>query len=247
MTYASIKEYKTLGVVRPSLWGRDHLSTLRYLETYLTEHHNRFFAQPNPHMRTDPSTFGSEVDVAHPFSRHQLLSGASAPTRLLNGEELKNHDDWSCLWDMGAVGALSYHPSPLSRHDGRYFMVKLTHLGDQLAAELRRLRRAGVVDKDIKRSEHLWMKLESAYETLLGQAPLFRGPEQAKLRSVEIGETLQYGTPAICSTESFASRAQKPCYWNKPVSFFDPYGNPGHLFPDMIANRWPDRLLLAMG
>jgi hypothetical protein len=232
-------EYRTCGVVRPSLWAKDHLTALMYLESHLTDR-GPFWARPNEKMRTNPYTFGRDVPISPGVKRWDIFTGHNS-TKLVEGALVDGHDDWSCLWDMGALGLLSYHPTKDAQ--GHFFQVKLTPTGDSLVAELRRLRRAGLTKiYDIPRNTHSWMALEAAYELLLEGAPKLRGPETAKLRYIErIDEDDRY----YLATSS-AGEEGVACRWNLPVSFYDPDENPGHLFPDMVAQLWRDTPVLVM-
>ena len=72
-------------VVPPTDWGKDHWSTLAFLETAAVD--NKGLVQ-NAHMRAHPRL--------HPKYAHTGSTG-EYPTRLKDGFELKDHDDWSCM------------------------------------------------------------------------------------------------------------------------------------------------------
>jgi hypothetical protein len=82
--------------VTVDMFGRDHWSTFGYLATRVLDHGGR---PDNRHMRCDRNR--------HPFFAHPLdvLTGATPPTRLKDGE-LLNHDDWDCADDLGAAGLI---------------------------------------------------------------------------------------------------------------------------------------------
>jgi hypothetical protein len=132
-------------------WGHDHWSTLAYIECRCVDHGGKL---RNANMRTD-------------YQRHPLLldrcglgdpRGAKYPTRLADGSEQANHDDWDCLNDMAAAGLLTVlrpsdpelwdvEPGKRGRMSG--FMeqplplevvVSLTPLGHFVASRLRRHR-----------------------------------------------------------------------------------------------------------
>lgn len=234
MTY--LDDYKICGVIDPRLWAKDHLTTLLFLEAHLTDL-GVFWARPNERMRTHPSTFGQEVEVS-PNSRRRDIPCGDAPTKLVDGLEVPEHDDWSCLWDMGALGLLSYHPEQ-ERTGGRYFQIKLTSTGDELAAELRRNRRAGLRKiYDTPRTTSAWIRLTDTYRLLLEGAPRLRGPDKAKLIYTEEGQ--------LCPASRWSGVNGMPCPWNRPISFYTPEEEPAHLFPDMIAQRWPETPLDVM-
>lgn len=64
-------------------WGRDHWSTLAYLETRIVDHHGKIW-EANMRGR-DPKY----------------------PTRLNDGTEIEMHSDWDCLHDMWVAGLIT--------------------------------------------------------------------------------------------------------------------------------------------
>ena len=80
--------------VPPTDWGKDHWSTLVFLETAAVD--NKGLVQ-NAHMRTHPRL--------HPKYAH-IGSTGEYPTRLRDGE-LEDHDDWSCMEDMIDAGMMT--------------------------------------------------------------------------------------------------------------------------------------------
>lgn len=88
-----------MDVKRPvpiELWGKDHWSTLAYLETRCVDHGGIIHL---PQMRCD--------NARHPMLAHvRNLGPSKCPTRLADGVDLENHDDWDCVFDMIEVGLL---------------------------------------------------------------------------------------------------------------------------------------------
>lgn len=78
-------------------FGRDHWSTLGYIETRITDYGGRLL---NGHMRCDPSR--------HPMFAHLkwAKNPSTFPTRLKNGVDAPNHDDWDCADDLEEAGIL---------------------------------------------------------------------------------------------------------------------------------------------
>lgn len=84
-------------------WGRDHWSTLAYLETRCVDHDGVI---ENSHMRT--------AVMRHPtfLGKAQRRSGMTQrdyptmvhPDELNAGTEFPDHDDWDCLVDMVDAG-----------------------------------------------------------------------------------------------------------------------------------------------
>lgn len=117
--------------IPPEKWGKDHCSTLLYIETRAVDHAGWL---DNRHMRCDWRI--------HPAMVHEGLAesrGEKYPTRLRNGEEQERHDDWSCLEDMKDYGLLRVH---WTKPTGAYIsqakaQVLLLPLGAELASRLR--------------------------------------------------------------------------------------------------------------
>lgn len=90
-------------------WGKDHWTTLLYVETRVVDHHGWVAGQ---HMRTNmarhPRFDGwmrEDGRVVRP-TVHSPGDGSQYPTRLRDDEELTDHDDWDCLHDMREAGLL---------------------------------------------------------------------------------------------------------------------------------------------
>ncbi len=79
-----------------SEWGKDHYSTLGYIECRVVDHNGY---PDKRHMRCDPS---AHLLLTHEGSSH----GSPSPTRLAGGKTVAGHDDWSCVDDMEAAGLL---------------------------------------------------------------------------------------------------------------------------------------------
>jgi len=113
-------------------WGKDHWSTLAYIETRCVDHKGKPHA---PHMRTEPGRpirghFRTDTDGAEMFAPHD---GGSKryPTRLNDGHDIFGHDDWACAADMEVSGLLLWEGT------GMYPVFKLTPLGAKVASLLR--------------------------------------------------------------------------------------------------------------
>lgn len=127
------------GSVPPQHWGRDHLSTLLYLETVCVDH-QKFDVAPDPKMRTSPVTW-SKVLWDQPASGRFSPAQAHAARRdtyigdtvsRLHGAEYEgSHDDWDCCADLHIAGALY-----LSKPNGVAYFT-LTQHGIALAHALR--------------------------------------------------------------------------------------------------------------
>jgi hypothetical protein len=111
-----------------SKWGRDHWSTLGYIECMCVDNKG---VPGRDQMRCDP-------DV-HPglAGRGTGTTGKKYPTRLKDGEEVYGHDDWSCAEDMEREGLLEWNGT------GIHPVFKLTEKGQKLAAKLRQYKADG--------------------------------------------------------------------------------------------------------
>lgn len=106
-------------------WGKDHWSTLAYLETLAVD--NKGKAIPDGRrMRT--------ILKKHPFSTNTYDS-TKYPTRLKDGKETKNHDDWDCIEDMIREGLL------VEKKKNKSF--KFTKKGIKIAQSLREFKIKG--------------------------------------------------------------------------------------------------------
>jgi hypothetical protein len=136
-------EYEAKGddFVPVEKWGKDHWSTLAYLETRCVDGSGKI---ENGKMRCNHRRH-REFYAAR--VGHSLSSGIDYPTRLAGGEELENHDDWSCLEDMvkaGLVKAWFRVKNHLEAFGGSEACVELTELGWKIAHALRKHRAAGL-------------------------------------------------------------------------------------------------------
>lgn len=116
-------------------WGRDHISTLLYIESVCTDHQGRPDAR---RMRTEPGRAKrgrfSDHETAHPFPG---MDSKRYGTRLKDGFELFGHDDWDCVNDMVQVGLIEVYGTSLDP------VMKLTDKGFAVAASLRKQKAEG--------------------------------------------------------------------------------------------------------
>lgn len=95
-------QYEPVGDDRVPMerWGRDHWSTLAYLETRIVDYRGKI---AHDHMRCH----AGRHPLMHAAKRRGRLfgsgDGSQYPTRLRDGE-LPNHDDYDCIDDMIAAG-----------------------------------------------------------------------------------------------------------------------------------------------
>lgn len=109
------------------LWGKDHWSTLAYLETVQVDH-KMLMMHSDARMRQN--------------RRHFRILGARRPalpmqrehgSRLNDGSYVPGHDDWNCVQDMAHAGLLSINSDDL----GPGVVFTLVARGLALAHELR--------------------------------------------------------------------------------------------------------------
>lgn len=116
-------------------WGKDHWSTLAYLETLAVDKGG--WAIPvNARMRTN--------EIRHPhLTGHHFAnqSGSKYPTRLKEGE-VKEHDDWDCVDDATEEGLVEDVGTGMNR------AYKFTKLGKEVMAKLRQFKMDGGNFKD---------------------------------------------------------------------------------------------------
>jgi hypothetical protein len=85
-------------IVTPEMFGRDHETTLLYIETRCVDYGGIVMRE---HMRCDVERHPL---LAHSTTRHVHPPEACPSTRLADGSLLSQHDDWDCVDDMIACG-----------------------------------------------------------------------------------------------------------------------------------------------
>jgi hypothetical protein len=124
-------------------WGKDHWSTLAYLETRIVDHKGRI---AHDHMRCHA---GRHPAMLHAKRRARLFGvgdGSQYPTKLRDGE-LADHDDYDCLDDMIVAGLVTATMPPAPAGTLVTGLVEaelmtratyaLTPLGQAIAGQLR--------------------------------------------------------------------------------------------------------------
>lgn len=118
-----------------TFWGRDHWSTLAYLETLAVDHKGIATPARNK-MRCSAErrpglvgwTVGGLLDGGRYATR---LKGANGEPEWENRRELADHDDWDCVEDAVAAGLLIEGGTGIHPH------YQFTSLGLRVAGELR--------------------------------------------------------------------------------------------------------------
>ena len=129
------EEYETAGddCIPIEQWGKDHWSTLAYLETVTVDYRGLV---DNRRRRCNPRL---HREFAHADYFGVMVDGSPYPTRTKVGE-VQRHDDWSCLEDLVVAGLVKAYwrvRYPERSFGGAQAKVELTELGLTVAAALR--------------------------------------------------------------------------------------------------------------
>jgi len=142
-------------------WGKDHFSMLAYIECRCVDHRG---VVDQRHMRADPKVHPHRVDARSQAQGHVPGTGAASqkrkkyPTKLKDGLEKHNHDDWSCLEDMEAGGLLEWNGTGMNP------VFKLTTLGKIIAASLRSHKMEGGVFANFEVPPEVLEKMQPVVE-----------------------------------------------------------------------------------
>lgn len=102
-------------IVPMERWGKDHWSTFAYIETCCVDNHGKLScARMRPDANRHP-LFVTHAQIKLPTQEY--------PTRLNDGE-LKNHDDWDCLWDMVRLGLIEILELGIGKIEGGIVQVR---------------------------------------------------------------------------------------------------------------------------
>lgn len=108
-------------------WGKDHWNTLVYIETRCVD----YDGVPNhDHMRIDIDRHDGMVGVRQGISS-VIANNRKYPTRLRDGIELMDHDDWDCAEDAEKLGLI------INKGSGINPVYEMTDKGHALTARLR--------------------------------------------------------------------------------------------------------------
>ena len=104
-------------------FGRDHKSTLLYIETRCVDHGGKVIDE---NLRCDPKR--------HPGHGHLGRWDPKYGTRLVDDTVLSAHDDWDCIDDLVAAGLIERHGSTINP------VFRVTEAGFAMVSALRRER-----------------------------------------------------------------------------------------------------------
>ena len=93
---------KTPEYISMNSWGKDHWSTLAYIEDCCVDKKG---VLDNRKMRCNARLHRELANISNIGT---LVDGKDSHTRLNDGTEIGNHDDWSCVEDMEHEGLLTY-------------------------------------------------------------------------------------------------------------------------------------------
>lgn len=112
------------------VWGKDHWSTLAYLETRCVDGGGLQIVS-DPRMRARRRHFRLLQEFR--YSQQAMCMDTTNGTRCCNGVVLSDHDDWDCVTDFSAEGLLQQPVEELEFGDN----VRLNRRGLLLAGQLR--------------------------------------------------------------------------------------------------------------
>lgn len=130
-------EISKIEFVPPELWGRDHFSTLAYIENQLVD--NEYCVAFDPHMRQNRTNYRTLGELAGAKVKYGVVMSPEHGSILSDGTYLSWHDDWCCVQDM-------LHYKLFDGEDDDFdigFSLKLTELGYNVVANLRKHKAEG--------------------------------------------------------------------------------------------------------
>lgn len=145
---ASVQPAKTFDAddyIPISHWGRDHWTTLAYIETVMVDM-GGFQVGSDARMKSNRRNYRVMArDCPKPLrATNQAASLALVmephhATKLNDGQQVPNHDDWACVQDMGAEGLFAEGIDNIEPG----VVLKFSEKGNRVANALREFRRGG--------------------------------------------------------------------------------------------------------
>jgi len=121
------KKYTSEEYIPVEVWGKDHWSTLAYIDALMVDHKGKFEMKGDARMRSNRRHFR-----LMPTPNGVTMSPEHG-SRLLDGSIVAGHDDWCCVQDFANAGLLNRTPEQLE--PGVVF--KLSTKGNELVERLR--------------------------------------------------------------------------------------------------------------
>lgn len=145
---ASAAEPKVFGeddYIPLSHWGRDHWTTFAYVETVMADMAG-FQVGADARMKSNRRNFRvMQRDCPNPKrasnSGHamMLVMEPQHATKLNDGQQVSNHDDWACVQDMAAEDLFVQGPDDVEPG----VVLQFSEKGNQVANALREFKRNG--------------------------------------------------------------------------------------------------------
>jgi hypothetical protein len=128
-----------------SYWGRDHWTTLAYIETVMTDLAG-FQVGADPRMKSNRRNFrvmsqqcAKPKRASNQGCAMALVMEPQHATKLNDGQQIPNHDDWACVQDMAAEGLFVQAPHEVEPR----VILQFSEKGNKIANALREFRRGG--------------------------------------------------------------------------------------------------------
>jgi hypothetical protein len=127
-----------------ALWGKDHWSTLAYIETVMVDC-GGFQIGRDARMKSNRRNYrvmSEQCPKPKRVGSHPGLAIVMRPehaTRLNDGSIIDTHDDWCCIQDMAEAGLLSVPQD----HIEPGVVIHFSELGREVANKLREHKAAG--------------------------------------------------------------------------------------------------------
>jgi hypothetical protein len=129
-----------------NLWGKDHWTTLAYIETVMVDT-GGFQIGRDSRMRANRRNFRVMAEQCPDPKRVSQGQGRLAvvmdrdahATRLNDGTTISNHDDWCCVQDMAEVGLFTLRQDQIEPGE----ILHLSSLGREVITKLREHKAVG--------------------------------------------------------------------------------------------------------
>lgn len=137
-------DYNDDKMIPYQVWGKDHWSTLAYVE-YVCVECGGFEVGADSRMRTNSHNFRVHAQQnpkpKRPggFAQGTVMKPEQG-SRLNNGQVVVDHDDWGCVQDFVPYGLFTVARTHAMNHNQ---VLQLSEKGRAVAADLRRHKAAG--------------------------------------------------------------------------------------------------------
>jgi hypothetical protein len=135
LDYSMNKKSKASKPTPVEQFGRDHWNTLAFIETLCVDLKGEMSDRSRQRMRTNIGTH--PLMGFFPYGTDGLEWKAKYDTRLRDGSQIPNHDDWNCADDCIAAQLLENIGTATNP------VYKLTAFGSRLCAALRAFKASG--------------------------------------------------------------------------------------------------------